>query len=75
MSLKSFEKLAIHGGSKLRNEPFGPRWVFGQEEKDKLIEVIDEVIEFDFDNLNGKGWRSRNKVKEFCDFFAARHIM
>ena len=49
--LKSFEKLAIHGGSKLRNEPFGPRWVFGQEEKDKLIEVIDEVIEFDFDNF------------------------
>ena len=34
MSLKSFEKLAIHGGSILRNEPFGPRWVFGQEEKD-----------------------------------------
>ncbi|MFL2745792.1 MAG: DegT/DnrJ/EryC1/StrS family aminotransferase [Dehalococcoidia bacterium] len=75
MSLKSFEKLAIHGGSKLRDEPFGPRWVFGQEEKDKLIEVIDEVIEFDFDNLNGKGWRSRNKVKEFCDIFAARHNM
>ena len=70
MSGKSFEKLAIHGGPKLRNKPFGPRWIFGQEEKDQLLEVIDEVIDFDFDNLNGHGWRSRKKVEEFCDVFA-----
>ena len=46
-----FDKLAIHGGTKLRNQPFGPKWIFGQEEKDQLLEVIDEVIEFDFDNM------------------------
>ena len=75
MSSKSFENLAINGGPKLREKPFGPRWIFGQEEKNQLIEVIDEAIELDSNNLNGQGWRSKKKVEAFCDIFASRHNM
>ena len=57
-------ELAINGGEPVRTEPFGPRWIMGEEEKRQLGEVIDN---------SATGWLSRFKVQEFSDRFAARH--
>ena len=56
--------LAIEGGTPLRAAPFGPRWVFGDEERRQLMEVMDNAP---------TGWRSQFKVREFADAFATRH--
>ncbi len=37
------EKLAIDGGTPVRTEPFGPRWIFGEEERRNLMEVMDNA--------------------------------
>lgn len=58
------EKLAIHGGEPVRTEPFGPRWIFGEEEKRHLSEVIDNAH---------YGWRNKFKVNAFTDAFAEKH--
>lgn len=58
------EKLAINGGAPLRTQPFGPRWVFGDEERRHLMEVMDNAP---------TGWRSRFKVQALADGFAQRH--
>lgn len=60
------KKLAIHGGSKVKNTPFGSGKRFGQEEKDQLMQVIDDDMLFYF---LGK------KVFEFQDTFAKMHNM
>ena len=57
-------KLAIHGGTPVRTEPFGSMWVFGDEEKMHLMEVMDRAP---------KEWRKRFKVNEFANAFAERH--
>ena len=57
--------LAINGGKPLRTKPFGPRWIFGEDDKRQLVEVID--------NANNHGWRNRIKVKAFEEAFAKKH--
>ena len=69
---KVAEKLAIDGGEPVRTKPFGPRWIFGEEEKRHLAEVIDDASE-PADTPNSQRWRSRFKVKAFCEAFAVRH--
>ncbi|MDY7010180.1 MAG: DegT/DnrJ/EryC1/StrS family aminotransferase [Planctomycetota bacterium] len=44
MMSRSDEKLAINGGSAVREKPFPPRRLFGEEEKAAAIEVFDESI-------------------------------
>ena len=41
---KSDEKLAIDGGSAVREKPFPPRRLFGEDEKAAAVEVFDEAI-------------------------------
>lgn len=57
-------KLAIHGGEPVRTKPFGSMWVFGDEERRHLSEVMDRAT---------NEWRSRFKVNEFAEAFASRH--
>lgn len=57
-------KLAIDGGTPVRTEPFGSMWVFGDEERRQLMEVMDRAP--------GE-WRTRFKVNEFANAFAKRH--
>jgi dTDP-4-amino-4,6-dideoxygalactose transaminase len=59
-------ELAINGGPKVKTTPFGTGKRFGQEEKDQLIDVIDDDILFYF---FGK------KVFEFQDAFANMYNM
>ncbi len=58
--------LAINGGPKTKTTPFGTGKRFGEEEKDQLMQVIDDDILFYF---FGK------KVFEFQDAFAKMHNM
>ncbi len=58
------EQLAIDGGEPLRSTPFGPKWIFGDEERRHLMEVMDNATD---------GWRSGFKVRAFADAFATRH--
>jgi len=58
------EQLAIDGGAPLRAQPFGPKWIFGDEERRHLMEVMDNATD---------GWRSGFKVRAFADAFATRH--
>ncbi|MCD4770636.1 MAG: DegT/DnrJ/EryC1/StrS family aminotransferase, partial [Bacteroidales bacterium] len=58
--------LAINGGPKTKTEPFGTGKRFGQEEKDQLMEVIDNDMLF---------YCFGNKVYEFQDVFAKMHNM
>jgi len=44
MMAKSDGKLAINGGSAVREKPFPPRRLFGAEEKAAAVEVFDESI-------------------------------
>ena len=60
------KELALNGGSKVKNTPFGTGKRFGQEEKDLLMQVIDDDMLFYF---LGK------KVFEFQDAFAEMHNM
>ncbi len=57
-------KLALEGGTPVRTAPFGPRWLFGEEERRQLMEVVDNAP---------TGWRSQFKVREFADAFATMH--
>lgn len=50
------ERLAIEGGTPLRTRSFGPRWVFDENEKAQVLEVL---------NRAGTSWRSGFKVREF----------
>ena len=58
------EKLAIDGGAPVRTRPFEPMWVFGEEERKHLMEVMDRAP---------NEWRKRFKVNEFANAFAERH--
>ena len=58
------EQLAIDGGAPLRNKPFGPKWIFGDEERRHLMEVMDNATD---------AWRSGFKVRAFADALATRH--
>ena len=57
-------ELAIEGGAPLRTRPFGPKWIFGDEERRHLMDVMDNAP---------TGWRSGFKVRQFADAFATRH--
>lgn len=52
--------LAINGGAPLRTEPFGPRWVFGEAERDRLAAVMDRAP---------RAWRSGETVRAFVNAF------
>ena len=58
------EKLAIDGGEPVRTRPFESMWVFGEEERQHLMEVMDRAP---------NEWRKRFKVNEFANAFAERH--
>ena len=62
-------KLAIDGGQPVRTAPFGPWWIFGDEERQQLMEVMDQA---------STKWRSRFKVHEFTravsELYGTRHV-
>ena len=58
------EKLAIDGGAPVRTKPFESMWIFGEEERRHLMEVMDRAP---------NEWRKRFKVNEFANAFAERH--
>ena len=57
-------KLAVDGGAPLRSQPFGPKWIFSDEERRHLMDVMDNATD---------GWRSGFKVRAFADAFATLH--
>jgi dTDP-4-amino-4,6-dideoxygalactose transaminase len=63
-TLNATETLAIHGGPKAKSTPYGTGNRFGDEEKQQLIETIDQQTLF---FAHGK------KTKEFRERFSARY--
>jgi dTDP-4-amino-4,6-dideoxygalactose transaminase len=59
------DKLAIDGGKPVTTKTFGARWLFGQEERDNLLEVIDKCTT--------GNWFSAGMTERFEDEFARRH--
>ncbi len=59
------EKLAIDGGEPVTTKTFGARWLFGEEEREHLLDVVNQA-----DTGN---WGSAGKVEAFEDEFARLH--
>ena len=59
------QKLAIDGGSPVRTEPFKRPWIFDDEERRHLMEVID--------NAQAQRWGSDFKVKALTDAYEKKH--
>ncbi len=62
------EQLAINGGQAIRTEPFPPRKLFGQEEKDAVMSLFDEAMEKGHQVLGYNGPQEEAYCKEFADF-------
>lgn len=60
MNVKALEKLAIHGGTKVKTTPFGTGKRFGFEEAKELMEALEQNTLF---------YHSGNKVKQFLEDF------
>ena len=58
-------RLAIDGGEPVTTRTFGARWLFGQEERDHLREVLDKCAT--------GNWHSAGMVEAFEDEFARMH--
>ncbi len=56
--------LAIEGGQPYRKTPFGPTWLFGDEERRQVLDVMDQA------NVS---WRSGFKVRQFAQAFATEY--
>ena len=60
-------RLAIDGGTPVRTEPFPPRHLFGQEEKQAVINLFDQAIE-NGEPLGYNGPEEEAYCKEFAEF-------
>ena len=67
MSTRTQEELAIHGGPKLRAEPFPPRRLFGEEEKQAVGALFDKCIETG-EAFSYNGPEEEEYCKRFADF-------
>ena len=59
------DRLAIDGGEPVTNKTFGARWLFGQEERDRLREVVEKCAT--------GNWHTSGMVEAFEDEFARLH--
>ena len=59
------DRLAIDGGEPVTTKTFGARWLFGQEERDRLREVVEKCA--------AGNWHSSGMVEAFEDEFARLH--
>ena len=59
------DRLAIDGGEPVTTKSFGSRWTFGQEERDHLLDVVNQAAT--------GNWGSAGKVQTFEDEFARMH--
>lgn len=57
---RSDKTLAIHGGTPVRKEPYGSNYIFGDEERQQLMQVMDN-------------WGSSSKVKALTDAFENKY--
>ncbi len=62
------QQLAINGGKAIRTEPFPPRKLFGQEEKDVVMSLFDEAMEKGHHVMGYNGPQEEAYCKEFADF-------
>ena len=58
------EKLAIDGGTPVRTRPFGPTWIFGEEEDRYLLDTMAKARQ---------GWRSAGYIQAFEEKWAEMH--
>jgi perosamine synthetase len=58
--------LALHGGPKLRTEPFPPRGIIGLEEKAAVVALFDRVIA-EGSSITYGGEEEEAYCREFCD--------
>ncbi|HOF39460.1 MAG TPA: DegT/DnrJ/EryC1/StrS family aminotransferase, partial [Candidatus Hydrogenedentes bacterium] len=66
MTMRSGEKLAVHGGNPVRKEPMPPRHLFGEEEKQAALALFDKSIE------TGEAFGYNGPEEEaYCNRFAA----
>ena len=59
------DRLAIDGGEPVTNKTFGARWLFGEEERNHLREVLEKCAT--------GNWHSAGMVEAFEDEFARLH--
>ena len=59
--------LAIHGGAKVRDEPFPKRQLFGMKEKNAVMELFDEAI-LTGDSIGYNGEQEREYEEGFVKF-------
>ena len=59
--------LAIHGGAKVRDEPFPKRQLFGMREKNAVMELFDEAI-LTGDSIGYNGEQEREYEEGFVKF-------
>jgi dTDP-4-amino-4,6-dideoxygalactose transaminase len=70
MNLDPSEKLAIDGGPKAKQTPFGPRKRHGDLDKQYLMEVIDSDVLFYF-----FGTKVRALEKRFAEMYGKKHCI
>jgi len=63
-------KLAIKGGSKTRNQPFPKHPIIGDEEKEKVMEVLNSGNISTFIASPGENFLGGKKIREFEEKFA-----
>ncbi|HQD40671.1 MAG: DegT/DnrJ/EryC1/StrS family aminotransferase [Firmicutes bacterium] len=67
------EKLAIHGGRPVREKPFPPRVIFGEEELAAALDVIEKTMTGD-QALDRYGGRHVDAYEqEFAEYFGAKY--
>jgi len=65
-------KLALNGGSKTRNQPFPKHPIIGNEEKKKIIEVLDSGNISTFIASPGEHFLGGKNIKEFEEKFSKK---
>ena len=70
---KEMGKLAIEGGVPVREEPFPPRIIFGEEEKQAILEVVEKTMNGDQALDRYGGIHVDTYEKEFAAYFGSRY--
>ena len=60
--------LAVDGGPKVREDPFPPRRLFGEEEKQAVVSLFDAAMERGHQVLGYNGPQEEGYCKEFAEF-------
>ena len=62
------QRLAIDGGPPVRSDPFPPRRVFGEDDKQAVLALFDEAIQRGHEVLGYNGPQEEGYCREFAEF-------